>query len=184
MSPVRVILSGCSGGGKSTLIAELARRGLATMAEPGRRVVREGIDYRAEPERFALRAAALAIADHDAASGGVTVYDRSLLDAAAWFLRTGRALPGWIAEAVASRRYASPVFLAPPWPALFAPDAERRHDFAEAEAEYAALVALLPGFGYATTELPRLPVAARADWLLGRLDLLPRGPLASGGARR
>jgi predicted ATPase len=36
-----ILLSGCSGGGKSTLLAELAQRGFATIEEPGRRVVRE-----------------------------------------------------------------------------------------------------------------------------------------------
>lgn len=34
-----VILSGCSGGGKSTLLAELRRRGFETVEEPGRRIV-------------------------------------------------------------------------------------------------------------------------------------------------
>lgn len=37
--PVRVVLSGCSGGGKSTLLAELARRGHAVRPEAGRLVV-------------------------------------------------------------------------------------------------------------------------------------------------
>jgi predicted ATPase len=36
-----VTISGCSSGGKSTLLAELRRRGFATMDEPGRRVVAE-----------------------------------------------------------------------------------------------------------------------------------------------
>jgi predicted ATPase len=36
-----VVLSGCSGGGKSTLLIELGRRGYATEEEPGRRVVKE-----------------------------------------------------------------------------------------------------------------------------------------------
>jgi len=35
------VISGCSGGGKSSLLAELARRDFATIEEPGRRVVRE-----------------------------------------------------------------------------------------------------------------------------------------------
>lgn len=34
-----VVISGCSGGGKSTLLAELARRGHAVVEEPGRRIV-------------------------------------------------------------------------------------------------------------------------------------------------
>ncbi|HEY5105435.1 MAG TPA: AAA family ATPase [Caulobacteraceae bacterium] len=36
-----MVISGCSGGGKSTLLAELGRRGHATIEEPGRRIVRE-----------------------------------------------------------------------------------------------------------------------------------------------
>ncbi|NDW34236.1 MULTISPECIES: AAA family ATPase [Roseobacteraceae] len=34
-----VVLSSCSGGGKSTLLAELAPRGFETVEEPGRKIV-------------------------------------------------------------------------------------------------------------------------------------------------
>ena len=36
-----VVISGCSGGGKSTLLIELGQRGYATVEEPGRRIVKE-----------------------------------------------------------------------------------------------------------------------------------------------
>jgi predicted ATPase len=36
-----IVISGCSGGGKSTLVAEFARRGYATVKEPGRRIVED-----------------------------------------------------------------------------------------------------------------------------------------------
>ena len=36
-----VVISGCSSGGKSTLLAELGRRGHAMVEEPGRRIVRQ-----------------------------------------------------------------------------------------------------------------------------------------------
>lgn len=35
------VISGCSGGGKSTLLSELERRGFSTVAEPGRAIVKE-----------------------------------------------------------------------------------------------------------------------------------------------
>ena len=50
-----------------------------------------------------------------------------------------------LADLVARYRYASPVFLAPPWPELFVSDSERRHDFASAVAEYDRLAAAYPG---------------------------------------
>jgi predicted ATPase len=40
MSERFVLLSGCSGGGKSTLLAELRARGYHVIEEPGRRVVK------------------------------------------------------------------------------------------------------------------------------------------------
>ncbi len=36
-----VVISGCSGGGKSTLLAELGSRGYPILEEPGRRIIRE-----------------------------------------------------------------------------------------------------------------------------------------------
>jgi predicted ATPase len=36
-----VIISGCSGGGKSTLLSELANRGYRIVLEPGRQIVKE-----------------------------------------------------------------------------------------------------------------------------------------------
>jgi predicted ATPase len=36
-----VVISGCSSGGKSTLVTELGRRGYVTVQEPGRRIVKE-----------------------------------------------------------------------------------------------------------------------------------------------
>src|SRR5947208_13712313 len=35
-----VVISGCSGGGKSTLLIELAKRGCASVDEQGRRIVK------------------------------------------------------------------------------------------------------------------------------------------------
>ena len=39
-----VTISGCSSGGKSTLLVELRRRGFATIDEPGRRIVVEELE--------------------------------------------------------------------------------------------------------------------------------------------
>ena len=41
MSDQFILLTGCSGGGKSTLLKALGERGFATVEEPGRRIVAE-----------------------------------------------------------------------------------------------------------------------------------------------
>jgi predicted ATPase len=86
-----VVISGCSGGGKSTLLTELGRRGYMTVEEPGRRIVKEELlgNGLALPwvneAAFARRAIALALADRAKAigHGGWVFFDRGLIDAAA-----------------------------------------------------------------------------------------------------
>ncbi len=169
------VISGCSGGGKSTLLAALARKGVATIPEPGRRIVREelagdgaALPWR-DPPAFARRALALAIEDRRQAlsAGGEVVFDRSIVDAAAALERaTGEAV---LATVAAAYPYASRVFLAPPWPELHVTDAERPHGFAEAVSEYDHLVTAYAGLGYEIVLLPRLPVAERVALLLEQL---------------
>ncbi len=170
----RVVISGCSGGGKSTLLEALRRRGHAVVEEPGRRVVaqeqaRSGtalpwIDMGA----FARRAFALALDDFAAApSSGLVFFDRGLIDAAAALLHhAGEALPECLSR---TNRYDDRVFLTPPWPEIHIADDARRHGLGEAVAEYERLAALYPALGYETLILPKTDVETRADFVLRRL---------------
>ena len=86
-----VVISGCSGGGKSTLLAELGRRGHAIVEEPGRRIVSEEMQDGGsalpwvDAAAFARRAIAMSLADRGAAAAneGWSFFDRGLIDAAA-----------------------------------------------------------------------------------------------------
>jgi len=172
-----IVISGCSGGGKSTLLAELARRGFATIGEPGRRVVREELASGGDAlpwidaVAFVRRIAAMAQADYDAACAlpGPVFFDRGLIDAVvALDHLTGEAA---LTELAARYRYASPVFLAPPWPELFVSDAERRHDFASAVAEYDRLATTYPALGYDVITLPKVSIAERLAFVLEHIGI-------------
>ena len=86
-----LLVGGCSGGGKSTLLAELGRRGHAGVEEPGRRIVKEELkgDGSALPwvdeAAFARRAIVMALADRASATvmEGWVFFDSGLIDAAA-----------------------------------------------------------------------------------------------------
>jgi predicted ATPase len=169
------VISGCSAGGKSTLLAELARHGFATIEEPGRRVIREELASGGEAVpwvdgiAFARRITALARQDHDAARTlpGPVFFDRSLIDAAVALEHlTGEKV---LTDLAGRYRYSNPVFLAPPWPELFVSDAERRHDFASAVAEYDRLAAAYPALGYDVILLPKVSVAERLAFILERI---------------
>ena len=64
-----VVISGCSGGGKSMLLAELAQRGYAVVEEPGRRIVQQELQGGGaalpwvDPVAFARRAIAMSLED-------------------------------------------------------------------------------------------------------------------------
>lgn len=176
MSERFIVLSGCSGGGKSALLEALRRRGHAVVEEPGRRIVRQELATggTALPWRdlaaFARRAVETALADRAAMRGhpGFVFFDRGLIDAAV-ALEAAGGEPVLDALA-AAHRYGREVFLAPPWPDIYAGDPERRHDFAAACAEYARLESAYPRLGYAPVVLPKAPVEARADFVLARLQ--------------
>lgn len=175
MSERFVLLSGCSGGGKSTLLAELRRRGLACVEEPGRRIVQEQLASGGtalpwlDAAAFARRAVTMALADRQAAGreAGWVFFDRGLVDAASAL----EHLTGEPALAGLGRqhRYNHQVFLAPPWAEIYVPDQERQHGFDAAVAEYERLAVVYPLLGYEVTILPKISVPERADLLLAAI---------------
>ncbi|MXO66373.1 AAA family ATPase [Altericroceibacterium endophyticum] len=170
-----VLLSGCSGGGKSAILAELDRRGFATVPEPGRRIIEDElrgsgialpwVNMRA----FAERAIDVAAADRKrvAEEPGWVFFDRGLVDAAVALEHvSGRSAR----ETLASfDRYHETVFLVPPWPEIYQNDDERKHGLSEAIAEYERLVTAYNDLGYSTIILPKTSVDERADYILGCL---------------
>ena len=172
-----IILSGCSGGGKSTLLAELARRGFATVEEPGRRIVieetRNGgtalpwIDMQA----FARRAIAMALEDRQVTpKDGLVFFDRGLIDAASALQHISG--DHFIDTLRHAHRYNSLVFLTPPWPEIYRSDDERKHGFDAAVEEYERLVRDYARLDYETVIVPKEPVSERATMVLERLAKL------------
>jgi predicted ATPase len=182
-----VIISGCSGGGKSTLLAELRRRGHEVVEEPGRRIVARELHTGGvalpwlDSLAFVRQAMALSLADRAAAEArpGLVFFDRGLIDAAValQYLTDEPALDG-LRHA---HRYNRQVFLAPPWPEIYQTDRERRHGFADAVAEYDRLCAAYPVLGYEVCVLPKIDVADRADFVFATLRA---GSLDAAVARR
>jgi predicted ATPase len=177
MNPSRdVVISGCSGGGKSSLIVELSRRGYPTVPEPGRRIVQEELrgDGGALPwvnlAAFAKRAIAIASQDRESKidTGCWRFFDRGLVDAAvALEHSSARSAKSVMA---AFEPYHRQVFLTPPWPEIYANDAERPQPFGEAVAEYERLAVAYRELGYDPILLPESSVSERATFVLDRLE--------------
>jgi len=171
-------LSGCSGGGKSTLLEELRRRGHAVVEEPGRRIVARELAVGGDAlpwihgAAFARRAVSLSLSDRVTAAGrwrsGWVFFDRGLIDAASALQHaTGEPAVAALSDA---HRYNRRVFMTPPWPEIYKEDPERRHGFAEAVAEYDRLLSVYPALGYEVCILPKVDAAKRADLVLAALQ--------------
>lgn len=169
-----VLISGCSGGGKSTLLEELQLRGHCVIKEPGRRILQAAPQSDAVPWRnlnlFLHRAIKIAQADLRAAEGieGWVFFDRGLIDAAsALETITGEPL---LDALCLPRHYHRRIFMAPPWPEIYRMDDSRRHGFDAAMAEYDRLTVAFPSLGYEMVHLPKTSVSRRADFVLASLN--------------
>lgn len=172
------VISGCSGGGKSTLINALSERGFNTSKEPGRQIVREEQTSGGEalpwnnPVAFSERCAELSEQLHDSAtqSGKVVFFDRSLVDAISALIHLEPDRAEAYSQRLQQIRYASTVFMAPPWPEIYENDPERRHGFEEAVAEYDRLVVTYATAGYSILLLPKSSIAKRTNFVLQHVE--------------
>jgi len=172
-----IVLSGCSGGGKSSLLAELGRRGYAIYEEPGRQVVKEqlligGDALPWENLDLFLELTISRSINHlveAARSDRIAFFDRGIVDQVNGWPARGLEIPKHLQNAVAHFRYRKTVFLVPPWQEIFANDAERRHSFEDSVAMYDSLVVTYERLGYEPVVIPKMDVTARADFVLARL---------------
>ncbi|MGH6860132.1 MAG: AAA family ATPase, partial [Phyllobacterium sp.] len=102
--------------------------------------------------------------------GGHRVFfDRGVPDIIGYLELSGIAVPRHLREAARLYRYNRLVFILPPWAEIFRQDSERKQTLDEAEGTYRAMLRAYAGCGYDLVEVPTLPVAARADFILAEL---------------
>jgi predicted ATPase len=173
-----VLLSGCSGGGKSSLLAEFGRRGFAIYEEPGRQVVKElqfiGGDALPWGDVDLFLELTISRSIHHlieaARSDAIAFFDRGIIDQVNGYRMMKREIPKHLRNAADRFRYRETVFLVPPWAEIFANDAERKHSLEDAVATYETLIETYRDFGYRPIIIPKTDVAARADFVLEKLN--------------
>jgi len=170
-----VIVTGGPGAGKTTLLAELGARGYATVEESARAIIAERLARGASPRPDAL-AFAREILRRDiekyldqARARGWVFFDRGLVDALGMLHEASPLPPVELQSLLASYRFHRTVFVLPPWEAIYAQDAERDQSYAEAVDVHAKVVRWYRSCGFALDEVPRLPVARRAEHVLRTL---------------
>jgi predicted ATPase len=173
------IVTGGPGAGKSTLLAALAARGFATMPEGGRAIIQDQVAINgpalpwADRSAFAELMLSWDMRSYREALGmqGPVFFDRGVPDVPSYLRLCGIPIPQHVANAAETYRYHRRVFVAPPWEAIFEQDAERKQDFAEAQATYDALIEVYESLGYEMIRLPLVSPEERAMFVVEKLSL-------------
>lgn len=175
-----IVISGCSSGGKSTLIDELSRNGYTIMQEVGREIVKEQLllNSNALPwkdmDRFCDRMISRSIdryheaAKFNAVKDNVIFFDRSFLEGVSYLQSINIDKYNYL---INDLRYHSTIFMTPPWKEIFCEDDERKNSFESAIEEYERLLKCYHEYGYKLIELPKVSVTERHGFILSQLSL-------------
>ena len=174
------VLTGGPGSGKTTLIEALRSAGFATSVEAGRGIIRDqlAIGGPALPWHdralFAELMLSWELRSHQSAldQKGPVFFDRGVPDTLGYLRLSGLPVPQHASAAADRFRYNSRVFVAPPWPDIFAQDEERKQTLDEAERTYQALVGVYTELGYELVRLPLAPVETRLQFVLAEAGLV------------
>lgn len=168
------VITGGPGSGKTSLIDALARGGFPHTVEAGRAIIQDqlAIDGPALPWRDPLAFAELMLSwelrSYRMAEAmiGPVFFDRGVTDLLGYLTLVGQPVPSHFARAAERFRYNARVFVAPPWPAIYTQDAERKQTPEEAVRTYEALVAAYSSCGYELVSLPLVSVEERMRFVL------------------
>lgn len=173
------VLTGGPGSGKTTLIEALRRAGFATSVEAGRGIIRDqsAIGGSALPWGDRALFAELMLSwemrsyQNAVEENGPVFFDRGVPDTLGYLRLSGLPVAEHIRTAAERFRYNPRVFIAPPWPDIFAQDEERRQTLDEVERTYHALAGVYTELGYELVPLPLAPVETRLRFVLAEAGL-------------
>lgn len=167
------VITGGPGVGKTTLLGELEKRNYRCMPEVARRIIQEQMAQNGDalPWKDTKRYTELMLEGsveifQQADPTFRTFFDRGIPDVMTHATLSGLTFTDKLISAISMYRYNPAVFILPPWEDIYETDNERKQNWEEAAATFDALKQTYADCGYVLVEVPRLPVAERADFLL------------------
>ena len=171
----RYIFTGGPGAGKTTLLDLLREKDFTCVPEVAREIIKErlakGLAPRPEPMQFARDILTEDIAQYDNTELGTQpiFFDRGIGDALYQLHECGKIQLDQITRYLSERPYNKKVFIFPPWPEIFVPDAERDQAYEEAVRVYQGLWDWYKQFNYTLVQVPVGEPVQRLEFIMNSL---------------
>lgn len=174
------IITGGPGAGKTTLLEKLSDNGFTTVAEEGRRIIKEQLSSNGEglpwinKELFAelmFDASVKAYQKINQISGTDPVFfDRGLLDTIGYLKLEKIPVPKTMDISAREMRYNRNVFILPCWKEIYENDPERKQTLEVAERTFECMYKTYLEYDYHVIEVPKVTVEQRIRFILDRIE--------------
>ena len=171
------VITGAPGGGKTSIISELERRGFRCLPEESRILIKEllEVDSPSLPWRDLLAFNRILIErqvrQYLAAKDGVWFLDRSFVDNLGYLKHSSVSAPQDFSEVIEKYRFNKTVFFTEPWEEIYSTDSERKEPFSTASRLADFMKDAYIESGYDIVAVPKLSVPERVDFVLEKIGL-------------
>jgi predicted ATPase len=177
-----IVISGCSGGGKSTLINELSKMGYVVVHEAATEILNQQLKENGQttpwqnPAGFCKLLIEKSVEDFHRAKAMTDVYDntiffdRSYLEGIRYYKKLNTIDLNKYDFFINDLRYFDTVYLTPPWEEIYCQNETRKYSFIKSVDDFKKVVSFYPKCGYQTTELPKVNARARAQFILSSIN--------------
>ncbi|MDP3881889.1 MAG: ATP-binding protein [Nanoarchaeota archaeon] len=184
----KIILTGTTSSGKSSVIKQMEERGYLVLPEVAREVIKQRAENKITPEEILIRQYEMSLLqilqesnlEKKAIGSEVCFLDRSVVDNLAYCSLYFSYYPYGIQEVAKSRNYSRQVFLFDPLP--FVPDGVRIEDPETVIKIHNELIVTYTRLGYSIISVPVIgsydaqeSIKKRADFILDHCEKIKRG---------
>ena len=170
------IITGGPGGGKTSLLENLATHGYNSIPETARQIMKgrlaKGLAPRPDPGTFAQQ-----IFDQDWKNfvsnsdlSSLLFFDRSFMDSACMLLDSDSKSYDNIRNTHLTNRYNNKVFITPPWKQIYRTDDERDQSFEQSIEVYQRLAKWYKEHDYDVIVLPKDTIENRTKFILNMVS--------------
>ena len=170
---MKYIITGCAGGGKTTIINTLRNEGFNCHEEVSRKVIRLQLSSGglALPWSNLTEFSELVFIQmqrelEEQVGEEICFYDRGIPDIIALLTKQNLPIENKYYQAIKDLNYNKIVFVAPPWEDIFVNDNERPESFQVAAETYRAICDTYKSLGFDLFFIPLLPIEERVGFIL------------------